>query len=152
MTKNLHSSFKQDLAKIMLKYNNITGGSLSNFGTKLAESILEEIESVCAYVDTIKTKPNFLELISNKFQKAKIKPKTYFDNGYSNCDDLFFEYKFNPKGAFAVICFYFPCIFTTEKQKEELKSFTQDWNQKILDTNSIEFYFAVCHIPEDSII
>lgn len=117
----------------------------------MAETILEEIESVCNYIDKIKTSPNLVGLISAKFPKAKIKPRVYLDNGHTNCDDLFFEHKFNPKGAFAVIGFYLPCIFTTEKQRGELKSFTRDWNQKILDENCIEFYFAVCHIPEDSI-
>lgn len=151
MTKNFHPSFRNDLAKIMSRYNNIVEGSLSNFGKKLAESIAEEIESVCKYIDTINTKPNLLELISVKFPRAKIKPKVYLDNGHTNCDDLFFEHKFNPKDAFAVIGFYLPCSFTSEKQKGELKSFTRDWNQKILDKNCIEFYFAACHIPEDSI-
>lgn len=151
MTKNFHPSFKQDLAKIISRYNNLVGGSLSDFGAKLAEAILEEIESVCNYIDKIKTSPNLVELISSEFPKAKIKPKVYSDNGHTNCDDLFFEHKFHPKDAFAVIGFYLPCSFTSEKQKEELKSFTRDWNQKILDKNCIEFYFAVCHIPEDSI-
>lgn len=152
MTKNFHSSFRQDLAQIISRYNNIAGGSLSNFGTKLAGAIAEEIEYVCNDIDTIKTKSNLLGLISNKFPGAKIKPKVYLDNGHTNCDDLFFEHKFNPKGAFAAIGFYLPCIFTTDKQKRELKSFTKDWNQKVLDINSIEFYFAICHIPDDSIL
>lgn len=149
MTKNFHLSFRQNLAQIISRYNNLAGGSLSNFGSQLAESILEEIETVCNDIDKIKTKPNLLELISVKFPRAKIKPKVYLDNGHTNCDDLFFEHKFNPKDAFAVIGFYLPCIFTTEKQKGELKSFTRDWNQKIIDKNCIEFYFAACHIPED---
>lgn len=63
MTKNFHPSFRQDLAKIISRYNNIAGGSLSDFGTKLAEAIVEEIESVCNYIDTIKTKSNLLELL-----------------------------------------------------------------------------------------
>lgn len=115
MTKNFHPSFRQDLAKIISRYNNLAGGSLSDFGAKLAETILEEIESVCNHIDIIKTKSNFLELISNKFPRAKIKPKIYLDNGHTNCDDLFFEHKFYPKGAFAVIGFYLPfmliCIY-----------------------------------------
>lgn len=136
----------------MARYNNLVGGTLSKFGTKLAEKILEETISLCDYLDTIKTKSNLQALLSNRFPKAKIKPKIYLDNGHTNCDGLFFEHKFNPKGAFAVIGFYLPCIFTTENQKKEAKSFTRDWDQKVLDTSSIEFYFAACHIPEESIV
>ena len=71
MTKNFHSSFKQDLAKIINRYNGLVGGPLSGFGTKLAEAMAEEVEQVCTHIDTIKTKPNLIPLLPTSTQKLK---------------------------------------------------------------------------------
>ncbi len=144
MDKEVHESFKEDLYRAMTYF----GDNHIQFGKDVATSILEEVGKVCKYVERIRGKTNFIALLLKKYSLTKIFPKKYKDNGCTNCDGLFFEYRFEPHGVYAGIGFYLPSLFSSKKQKEELAIFTNRHKEKAANPMSIEFYFVVAESPE----
>jgi len=141
MKCNYQESFRQDLAKILGRYNDIS----PKLGNKLGQAIALEIQNVCEELHRIKDKTDFIEEIKEKFKYSIRRPKIYSDKGYINCEELLFEYKFNTLGFFVVFGFCFPFMFTTENQKLELSSFTPRATEKFTDRECIEFFFVVAN-------
>jgi len=147
MTKDFHVSFKNDLAKIINEHRYEYKG-FENFGKKIAEEMLQEIEDICKFIDSVKETPEFHRKVIEKYQLSKIKPKLYWDNGFCNCDDLFFEHEFDVKGGMAIVGFYLPTMFKSDKQEEELKVFTPNIASKLKNKECIDLYFATYFLPD----
>jgi len=144
MEKELQESFKSDLYRTITYF----GNDNIQFGKKVATSIAEKVEEICKCIDTIRKKPDFTALLTKKYSSTRIFPKKYKDNGCASCDNLFFEYRFEPHGVYVGIGFYMPSLFSNEKQKKELAFFTTKYEEKVKNPRSIEFYFVVAESPE----
>lgn len=138
----LTRSFKNEL------YQVVTFFGKDPFGRKVAESILQETQRVYEEIRKIRGNDNFVTLLKEKYSSTRVFPKEYTNNGCANCDNLFFEYRFEPHGVYVGIGFYLPSLFSSEKQKEELAIFTNRCKEKVANPMSIEFYFVVAESPE----
>lgn len=141
MKKSYQNSFIQDLAHILNAYNEVDG----KMGKELVTKIAEEINNICNKLVTIKNDSNFSDKIKSEFKCSKIRPKIYLDNGYNNCDNLFFEYKFYPLGFFVVLVFCFPFMFTTKLQFSELASFVSEAGSKKNDPQCMELIKVIAN-------
>ena len=144
MDKEVEESFKTDLYGVMTYF----GDDNIQFGKNVATSILEEVEKVCKYIEKIRGKATFIALLVKKYSLTKTFPKKYKDNGCTNCDNLFFEHRFEPHGVYVGIGFYLPSLFSSKKQKEELAICTDRYKEKAANPMSIEFYFVAADSPE----
>lgn len=147
MTKDYHSSFKNDLAKIVSEHSYSLKG-FEHFGNKIGEAMLEEIERLCNYLDSVKNSPEFHNKVKEKYRQSKIRPKVYIENGLCDCDSLFFEHEFDVKGGIATVGFYLPSLFQDGRQEEDLRVFTPNITSKIKNKECIDFYFATYFLPD----
>lgn len=146
MTKDFHVSFRNDLAKIIDEHKYKYRG-FENFGRGIGEEMLQEIERVCKFLDSVKNTPEFHNKVREKYRLSRIKPNVYGDKGLCNCDSLFFEHESDVKGGMAIVGFYLPHMFGGKKQEEELKIFTPNITSKIKNKECIDLYFATYFLP-----
>ena len=147
MTKDFHASFKNDLAKIINEHKYEYKG-FENFGKKIAEVMLHEIEKICEFLDSVRETPEYHTKVIEKYRLSKIKPRLYWNKGLNNCDGLFFEHEFDVKGGIATVGFYLPVMFKEKGQEEELKVFTPDIISKLNNKECVELYFATYFLPD----
>lgn len=147
MEENLSPSFINDLAKIINKYDMSPDDTSDKLGNKVAEAILQEIKSICKHIHSLIKEPILYEVLTKKYLVSKILPQIYLDKGCHNSNHLFFQHTINLKGGIASIGFYFPCLFTTKEQVEEMCSFTKNGKEKCANPKCIEFYFALFSLP-----
>ena len=141
MKKSYQNSCIQDLAHILNTYNEFDG----KIGKELVTKIAEEINNICNKLAAIKNASNFSEKIKAEFKYSKIRPKIYLDNGYNNCENLFFEYKFYPLGFFVVLVFCFPFMFNGKLELSELSSFTPEAEDKKNNKSCIELVRVIAN-------
>jgi len=141
MKKYFQVSFKNDLGKIISEYCSLQGES----DKKIALAILEEVDKICIFVDSIKNSDKLPEKLKEKYRYSKFQPRVYKDNGFHNCEELFFKAKAEFKEGVTYIGFYIPSTFKTLKQSRELIQFTKEGEAKMSNVENIEFYSVAYH-------
>lgn len=152
MISHYHSSLvKIELPNTLRTLNETLPGT--DFGDKVCEKIAQRIKEIEDYLDSIKTRSNFFELVARKYKVAQKHPKVYYKDGHENCHNLFFEETFIPtvlgEKPVAWVRFYIPTMFTDAGQKKVMCSFTKDGEHKAGNIDCVEFYSAGAYYNPD---